>query len=113
MKKFNLTFNKKMFEFAINDFVKNINFVIDEIKVVEIVFNELFIFVIAMNEHNDIIFFDYEYITFFVHNVVNNQIEFNCFRIIKYMSLSINCYKDILNFVESYKKELNKIRLRQ
>ena len=49
-----------MFEFAINDFIKNINFAINEIRVVEIAFNELFIFIIAMSEHNDIIFFNYE-----------------------------------------------------
>ena len=60
-----------MFEFAINDLIKK-NFVIDEIKVVEIVFNELFIFIIAMSEHNNIIFFDYKYMTFFIHNAVNN-----------------------------------------
>ena len=71
-----------MFKFAINGFVKNINFAIDEIKVVEIAFNELFIFIITMNEHNNIIFFNCEYTTFFIHYVVNNQIEFNCFRII-------------------------------
>ena len=45
-----------MFEFVINDFIKNINFAIDEIKIVEIVFNKLFIFIIAISEHNDIIF---------------------------------------------------------
>ena len=61
-----------MFEFAINDFIKNINFAINEVRVVEIVFNKLFIFVIAMSEYNYIIFFNYEYITFFIHNVVNN-----------------------------------------
>ena len=43
MKKFDLTFNKKKIEFAINDFIKNINFVINKIKVVEIVFNEFFL----------------------------------------------------------------------
>ena len=58
IKKFDLIFNKKMFKFAINDFIKNINFVIDEIKIVEIIFNELFIFVIAMNKYNNIIFFN-------------------------------------------------------
>ena len=77
MKKFNLTFNKKMFKFAINDLAKNINFAIDEIKIIKIAFNELFIFVIAMNEYNDIFFFDYKHITFFIHCVVNNQIEFD------------------------------------
>ena len=40
----------------INDFIKNINFAINEIKVVKIVFNELFIFIITINEHNDIFF---------------------------------------------------------
>ena len=49
-----------MFEFAINDFIKNINFAIDEIKVVEIIFNELFVFIIMMNEHNDVIFLNCE-----------------------------------------------------
>ena len=72
MKKFNLIFNKGMFKFAINDFIKDINFAIDEVKVVEIAFNKLFIFIIAMNEYNNIIFFDYEYITLFIHYVVNN-----------------------------------------
>ena len=47
-----------MFKFTINDFIKNINFAIDKIKIVEIAFNELFIFVIAINEHNNIIFFN-------------------------------------------------------
>ena len=47
-----------MFKFAINDFIKNINFAINEIKNVEIVFNKLFIFIIAMSEHNNIIFFN-------------------------------------------------------
>ena len=65
-----------MFEFTINDFIKNINFAINEIKIVEITFNELFIFIIAINEYNNITFFDYKYITFFVYNVINNQIEF-------------------------------------
>ena len=61
-----------MFKFAINDFIKNINFAIDEIEIVEIVFDELFVFIIAINEYNNIIFFNCEYITFFVYNVVNN-----------------------------------------
>ena len=99
-----------MFKFAINDLIKNINFAIDKIKVVEIVFNELFIFIIAMNEHNDIIILNYKYITLFVYCVINNQIEFNYIRIIKYINLNINYYKDIINFVEFYKKELNEIR---
>ena len=50
MKKFDLIFNKKMFEFAINGLIKNINFMIDKIKIVEIVFDKLFVFVIAMSE---------------------------------------------------------------
>ena len=100
-----------MFEFTINDFIKNINFAIDEIKVVEIVFNELFIFIIMINEYNDIIFFNYEYMTFFVHYVVNNQIEFNYIRIIKHINLNINYYKNIVNFVEFYEKKLNVIKL--
>ena len=82
MKKFDLTFNEKIFEFTISDFIKNINFAIDEIKAVEIVFDELFIFIIAMNEYNDIIFFNYEHTTLFIYCVVNNQIEFDYFRII-------------------------------
>ena len=100
-----------MFKFAINDFIKNINFAINKIKVVEIVFNELFIFVIAINEYNNIILFNYEHITFFIYNVINNQINFNCFRIIKYMNLNINYYKNIISFVEFYKKKLNEIKL--
>ena len=72
MKKFNLTFNKEMLDFAINDFIKNINFAINEIKIIKIAFNKLFIFIILINEHNNIIFFNYEYITFFVYYVVNN-----------------------------------------
>ena len=96
----------------INDFIKSISFAINEIKIVEIVFNELFVFVIAINEHNDIIFFNYEHTTFFVYNVINNQIEFDCIQIIKYMNLNINYYKDIVNFVEFYEKKLNKIKLR-
>ena len=72
MKKFDLIFNKKLFEFAINDFIKNINFIINKIKIVEIVFNKLFVFIIAMNEYNNITFFNCEYMTFFIYNVVNN-----------------------------------------
>ena len=74
MRKFNSTFNKEIFKFTINDLIKNISFAIDEIKVVEIAFNELFVFVIVivMSEHNDIIFFNYKYITLFVYYVVNN-----------------------------------------
>ena len=102
-----------MLKLAINDFIKNINFAIDKIRVVEIVFNELFIFIIAISEHNDIILFDYKYTTLFIHYVVNNQIEFNYIQIIKYINLNVNYHKDIVNFVEFYKKELNEIRLRQ
>ena len=101
-----------MFEFAINDFIKNINFVINEIKVVEIVFDKLFIFIITISEYNDIIFFNYEYAAFFVYYVINNQIEFDYFRIVKYMNLNINYHKNIVNFVESHKKELNEIKFR-
>ena len=61
-----------MFEFTINGFIKNINFMIDEIKIVEIVFNELFVFIIAMSEYNNIILFNYKYATFFIHYVINN-----------------------------------------
>ena len=46
-----------MFKFTINDLIKNINFAIDEIKIVKIVFNELFIFIIAINKYNNVIFF--------------------------------------------------------
>ena len=77
MRKFDSIFNKKMFEFAINDFAKNINFAINEIKIVEIVFNELFVFIIAMSEHNNITFFNYKHITLFIYYVINNQIKFN------------------------------------
>ena len=101
-----------MFEFAINDLIKNISFAINEIKIVETVFDELFIFIITINEYNDIILFNCEYITLFIHCVINNQIEFDYFRIIKYINLNINYYKNIINFVESYKKELNEIKLR-
>ena len=101
-----------MLEFTINDFIKNINFTINKIKIVEIVFNELFVFIIAINEHNNIIFFNYKYITLFVYYIINNQIEFNYIRIIKHINLNINYYKDIVNFVEFYEKKLNKIRLR-
>ena len=63
-----------MFEFAINNLIKNINFAINEIKIVEIVFNELFIFIIIimMSEHNNIIFFNYKYTTLFIYCAVNN-----------------------------------------
>ena len=72
MREFDLIFNKEMFEFAINGLVKNINFAINEIKIVEIVFNELFIFIIAINEYNDIILLNYEHTTFFIYYIVNN-----------------------------------------
>ena len=61
-----------MLEFAINGLIKNINFAINEIKTVEIAFNELFILIITINEYNDVIFFNCEQATLFVHNVVNN-----------------------------------------
>ena len=38
-----------MFKFAINDFIKNVNFVINKIKVVKFTFNELFVFIITIN----------------------------------------------------------------
>ena len=74
MREFNSTFNEKMFEFVINDFIKNVNFAIDKIKIVEIAFDKLFIFIIiiTINEYNDIIFFNYEHITLFVYCVINN-----------------------------------------
>ena len=72
MREFNSTFNKEMFEFMINDLIKSISFAIDKIKVVEIAFNELFIFVIAMSEHNNITFLNYKHITLFVYCVVND-----------------------------------------
>ena len=100
-----------MFEFAINGFIKSINFAINKIKIIEIVFNKLFIFIIAINEYNNF-FFNCEHITLFIYNVINNQIEFDYFRIIKYINLNINCYKDIVNFVEFHEKKLNKIRFR-
>ena len=56
----------------INDFIKNINFAINEIKIVEIAFNELFIFVIAINKYDNIIFFNYEHMTFFIYYIINN-----------------------------------------
>ena len=95
----------------INNFIKNINFVIDKIKIVKVVFNELFIFIIMINEYNNI-FFNCEHITLFVYNVINNQIEFNYIRIIKYINLNVNYYKNIVNFIEFYEKKLNKIKLR-
>ena len=53
MKKLNSTFNKKIFKFIINDFIKNTNFAINKI-----VFNKLFIFIIIMSEHNNITLFN-------------------------------------------------------
>ena len=61
-----------MFKFTINDFIKNINFAIDKIKIVKIVFNELFIFIIIINEYNNIILFNYKQATLFVYNIINN-----------------------------------------
>ena len=61
-----------MLKFAISDFIKNINFAIDEIKAVEVAFNKLFVFIITMSEYNNIIFFNYKYITLFVYCVINN-----------------------------------------
>ena len=113
MKKLDSTFNKEMFKLAINDFTKNISFAIDKIRVVETALNELFAFIITINEYNNITLLDCEHMTLFIYYVVNNQIEFNCFRIIKYMSLNINYHKNIVGFVEFYEKELNKIKLRQ
>ena len=114
MREFDSTFNKEMFEFAINDLIKNINFTIDEIKIVETALNELFIFVIiiAMNKYNNIIFLNCEHVMFFIYYVINNQIEFNCIRIIKHINLNVNYHKNIISFVEFYEKKLNKIRLR-
>ena len=57
-------------------------------------------------------FFDYKQTTLFVYNVVNNQIEINYIRFIKYMNLSVNRYKNIVNFIKFYQKELNEIRFR-
>ena len=78
MREFDSTFDKKMFEFAISGFIKSISFAINEIKIVEIAFNGLFVFIIAVSEYNDVIFFDCEQATLFVYNVVNNQIEIDC-----------------------------------
>ena len=72
MKEFNSIFDKRIFEFAINDLIKNINFAINEVKIVEIVFNKLFVFIIAINKYNNIIFLDYEHTTLFVYCVINN-----------------------------------------
>ena len=113
MRKLNSTFNKKMFKLTISDFTKSINFAIDKIKAVETALNELLIFIITMSEHNNITFLDYKYITLFIYNAVNNQIEFDYFRIIKHISLNVNYYKDIVSFIEPYEKKLNKIRFRQ
>ena len=72
MREFDSIFNKEMFKFAISGFAKNINFAIDKVRVVETAFNELFIFIIAISEYNNIILFNYEHITLFIHYVVNN-----------------------------------------
>ena len=56
MKKLNLIFNKEMFEFAARDFIKNISFAIDKIRIVGIVFNKLFVFIIMISEYNNIFF---------------------------------------------------------
>ena len=61
-----------MLKFAINDFIKKINFAINKIKVAEIAFNELFIFIITINKYNNIILLNCEYMTLFIHYVVNN-----------------------------------------
>ena len=61
-----------MFKFTINDFTKNINFAIDKVKIVEIAFNKLFVFIITINKYNNIIFLNYKYITLFVYYIVNN-----------------------------------------
>ena len=61
-----------MFKFAINGFIKNINFAISKIKIIKIVFNELFIFIITINEYNNIIFLNSEHITLFIYNIINN-----------------------------------------
>ena len=84
----------------INDFIKNISFAINKIKIVEIVFNELFIFIIIINEYNNVIFFNCEQTTLFVYNIINNQIKINYIRFIKHMNLNINRYKNIINFIE-------------
>ena len=108
MKKFNSTFNKEMLEFAINNFIKNINFAINKIKIIKIVFNQLFIFIITINKYNNVIFFNYEQATFFVYNIINNQIKINYIRFIKHMNLNINHYKNFINFIKFYEKKLNK-----
>ena len=74
MRELDSIFNEKMLEFAINDFTKNTNFAINEIRVVEVALDELFTFVIiiAMNEHNDITLLNCEHATLFIYYVVNN-----------------------------------------
>ena len=47
-----------MFKFTISDFIKSINFAINKIKIIEIIFNKLFIFIIAISEYNNITFFN-------------------------------------------------------
>ena len=49
-----------MFKFTINDLIKNINFMINEIKIIEIVFNKLFIFIIMINKYKNVILFNCE-----------------------------------------------------
>ena len=61
-----------MLKFTINDFIKNINFAINKIKIVEIAFNKLFIFIITISEYNNITFLNYEYTTLFVYYIINN-----------------------------------------
>ena len=113
MKKFDLIFDKKMLEFTINNLIKNTSFAINEIKIVKIAFNELLVFVIEINEYNNVIFLDYEQTTLFIYNIINNQIEINCIRFIKHINLNINYYKNIVNFIEFHQKKLNEIRFRQ
>ena len=60
MRELDLAFDRGIFEFTISDLIRSISFAIDEIEIVEIVFNELFIFIIAMSEHNDVILFNYK-----------------------------------------------------
>ena len=47
-----------MLKFAINDFIKNINFAINEIKIFKIAFNKLFVFIITINKYNNITLFN-------------------------------------------------------
>ena len=102
-----------MFKFIINDLIKNTSFAINKVKIVEVAFDKLFVFIITINEHNNFFFFHYKHMMFFIYYVVNNQIKFNYFRIIKHINLNVNYHKDIINFIEFYKKKLNKIRFQQ